>query len=28
MLAKEPLRRPDDEQLIRWIAELEIQELA
>jgi serine/threonine-protein kinase len=28
MLAKEPLRRPSDEQLIRWLAELEIQALA
>jgi serine/threonine-protein kinase len=28
MLAKEPLRRPSDEQLIRWLTELEIAELA
>jgi serine/threonine protein kinase len=28
MLAKEPLRRPSDEQLVRWLAELEIEELA
>jgi serine/threonine-protein kinase len=28
MLAKEPLRRPDGEQLIRWLTELEIQALA
>jgi serine/threonine protein kinase len=28
MLAKEPLRRPSDEQLIRWLTELEIQALA
>jgi hypothetical protein len=28
MLAKEPLRRPSDEQLVRWLAELEIAELA
>jgi serine/threonine protein kinase len=28
MLAKEPLRRPSDDQLIRWLAELEIAELA
>ncbi len=28
MLAKEPLRRPSDDQLIRWLAELEISELA
>jgi serine/threonine-protein kinase len=28
MLAKEPLRRPSAEQLVRWLAELEIAELA
>jgi serine/threonine-protein kinase len=28
MLAKEALRRPSDEQLVRWLAELEIAELA
>jgi serine/threonine-protein kinase len=28
MLAKEPLRRPSAEQLVRWLAELEIEELA
>jgi serine/threonine protein kinase len=28
MLAKEPLRRPTAEQLVRWLAELEIEELA
>src|SRR6185503_18932842 len=28
MLAKEPLRRPTDHDLIRWLAELEIEELA
>jgi serine/threonine protein kinase len=28
MLAKEPLRRPSDDQLVRWLAELEIEELA
>lgn len=28
MLAKEPLRRPSDEELVRWLAELEIEELA
>ena len=28
MLAKEPLRRPTDEQLIRWLSELEIEALA
>jgi serine/threonine-protein kinase len=28
MLAKEPLRRPSTDQLIRWLAELEIAELA
>jgi serine/threonine protein kinase len=28
MLAKEPLRRPSDEELSRWLAELEIEELA
>ncbi len=27
MLAKEPLRRPTNEQLVRWLTELEIQEL-
>ena len=27
MLAKEPLRRPSDEELVRWLAELEIEEL-
>src|SRR5207237_1852431 len=28
VLAKEPLRRPTGEQLVRWLAELEIEELA
>lgn len=28
MLAKEPLRRPSDEELVRWLAEIEIAELA
>jgi serine/threonine protein kinase len=28
MLAKEPLRRPSARQLVRWLAELEIEELA
>jgi serine/threonine protein kinase len=28
MLAKMPLRRPNDEQLVRWLTELEIEELA
>ena len=28
MLAKEPLRRPDSEELVRWLTELEIAELA
>jgi serine/threonine protein kinase len=28
MLAKEPLRRPDASQVVRWLAELEIAELA
>ena len=28
MLAKEPLRRPSDEELARWLAEIEIAELA
>jgi serine/threonine-protein kinase len=28
MLAKEPLRRPDADQVVRWLAELEIAELA
>ena len=28
MLAKEPLRRPDAQQVVRWLAELEIAELA
>jgi len=28
MLAKEPLRRPSDEELLRWLAEIEIEELA
>jgi eukaryotic-like serine/threonine-protein kinase len=28
LLAKEPLRRPSDDQLIRWLAELEIEELS
>jgi hypothetical protein len=28
MLAKEPLRRPTAQQLVRWLAELEIEELA
>jgi len=27
MLAKEPLRRPSDDQLVRWLAELEVEEL-
>jgi serine/threonine-protein kinase len=27
MLSKEPLRRPSDEELVRWLAELEIEEL-
>jgi serine/threonine protein kinase len=27
MLAKQPLRRPSDEELVRWLAELEIAEL-
>jgi serine/threonine protein kinase len=27
MLAKEPLRRPSDEELVRWLAEIEIAEL-
>jgi serine/threonine protein kinase len=28
MLAKDPLRRPGDGDLVRWLAELEIEELA
>jgi len=28
MLAKDPLRRPGAEQTVRWLAELEIEELA
>jgi eukaryotic-like serine/threonine-protein kinase len=28
MLAKEPLRRPSNEELVRWLAEIEIAELA
>ena len=28
MLAKQPLRRPADEELVRWLAEIEIAELA
>jgi eukaryotic-like serine/threonine-protein kinase len=28
MLAKQPLRRPSDEELVRWLAEVEIAELA
>jgi serine/threonine-protein kinase len=28
MLAKQPLRRPTDEELVRWLAEIEIAELA
>jgi serine/threonine protein kinase len=28
MLAKEPLRRPNDNELLRWLAELEIEELS
>jgi len=28
MLAKEPLRRPSGEQVVRWLAELEIEEFA
>jgi serine/threonine protein kinase len=27
MLAKEPLRRPDDEQLVRWLTDLEVEAL-
>src|SRR5205823_11066002 len=27
MLVKEPLRRPSGEQLVRWLAELEVEEL-
>jgi eukaryotic-like serine/threonine-protein kinase len=28
MLAKDPLRRPSDEEIVRWLAEIEIAELA
>jgi hypothetical protein len=28
MLAKQPLRRPTDEELVRWLTELEIAALA
>jgi eukaryotic-like serine/threonine-protein kinase len=28
MLAKEPLRRPGDDELVRWLAELEIEEIS
>jgi serine/threonine-protein kinase len=28
VLAKEPLRRPSDDELVRWLAELEIEELS